>query len=195
MSLSAPERVTTLPPPAPPTSRRSPELLWALATIVAVSVPYVLLARDGPPAASGLLGHALGIAGFLLMLFAELGYSWRKRTSRGGPGPVRRWMQAHVYAGLVGPYLVLLHGAFRFHGVAAAALLLTGVVVLSGLVGRVAYASTPRVVRPDGAWARWNPLRRALSPWYLLHVPLALALFALALVHVAGALYYATLLR
>lgn len=37
--------------------------------------------------------------------------------------------------------------------------------------------------------------RRTLAVWWLLHVPLALAMFVLALVHVAGALYYATLLR
>ena len=37
--------------------------------------------------------------------------------------------------------------------------------------------------------------RRVLSVWWLLHVPLSLALWVLAAAHVAGTLYYATLSR
>lgn len=185
MASAAPERGYLTPPAAPhgSDSGAAPELVWALATIVVVSVPYALLARGGLPGASGLVGHALGVAGLLLLLFAEVGYSWRKRTSRSGPGSVQRWLQAHVYAGLVGPYLALLHSAFRFRGLAGVLTLLMGVVVLSGVVGRFAYTRAPR------------SRRRGLALWYLLHVPLALALLALAAVHAAAALYYATLLH
>ena len=37
--------------------------------------------------------------------------------------------------------------------------------------------------------------RRLLALWHAVHVPLGLAMFALALVHIGGAIYYATLLR
>jgi hypothetical protein len=37
--------------------------------------------------------------------------------------------------------------------------------------------------------------RRMLSLWHSVHIPLGMALFVAAIVHAAGALYYATLLR
>jgi cytochrome b561 len=176
------------------TARRPVELWAALGTIAIVSAVYLPVARAAPPAPSGLFGHALGIAGFLLMLFAETGYTWRKRVQREGRGPLRRWLQAHVFTGLVGPYLVLLHTSFRFQGLAGVAALLVGVVVASGLVGRFAFTAAPKHAPAPGEPPRTGP-RRALSLWYLFHVPLAAAMFVLALVHVAAALYYATLLR
>ena len=169
---------------------RPAELWAALGAIALATAAYLPFAREAPPPASGLFGHGLGIAGFLLMLFAETAYTWRKRVDREGRGPLRRWMQAHVFAGLVGPYLVLLHTAFEFRGLAGVTALLVAVVVASGIVGRFAFTSVPKTAdaRPRGP-------RRLLSFWYVLHVPLAAAMFVLALVHVAAALYYATLLR
>jgi hypothetical protein len=37
--------------------------------------------------------------------------------------------------------------------------------------------------------------RRLMALWHTLHVPLGLALFASAFVHIGAAIYYATLLR
>lgn len=161
------------------------ELGWAALTIGLSTVVYLLAARSGPPAPGGLVGHGLGVVGFLLMVLAETAYSWRKRPNRTGPGPAARWLQVHVFVGLVGPYLVLLHTAFRFRGLAGVLSLLTLVVVASGVAGRYWY-TTAAPVGPE------RP-RRAL--WYVLHVPLSAALFALALFHVAGVLYYASNLR
>ncbi|HEX2201890.1 MAG TPA: hypothetical protein VHG91_01260 [Longimicrobium sp.] len=174
-------------------ARRPTELWLALGTIAAVSAVYVPVARGGAPAPSGLLGHALGVAGFVLMLFAETGYTWRKNVRREGWGPMRHWLQAHVFAGLVGPYLVLLHTSFRFRGLAGVAALLLLVVVASGVVGRFAYTAVPK--RPLALGETATGARRALSVWYLLHVPVAAALFVLAVMHIAAAVYYATLLR
>ena len=67
-------------------------------------------------------------------------------------------------------------------------MLLTVVVVASGLTGRYLYTRVPRA--PEAA-AR----RRALATWHLVHLPLTWALFAAAIVHVVAALYYATLQR
>ncbi len=170
------------------TARRPVELWLALGVIALASAVYLPLAADGPPAPRGLVGHVLGITGLLLMVFAETAYTWRKKVTREGYGPLRHWMQAHVFAGLVGPYLVLLHTAFQFRGLAGVLALMVLVVVASGIVGRFAYTAVPR--RPDAPGAR-----RALALWWLLHVPVAAAMFVLAVVHVAGALYYASFLR
>jgi cytochrome b561 len=37
--------------------------------------------------------------------------------------------------------------------------------------------------------------RRMLSVWHTVHIPLGMALFILAFVHIGAALYYSTLLR
>jgi len=176
-------------PPTTTTRAWPAELMWAAATIAVATALYLVVAREGLPVASGLVGHGIGIAGFLLMLVAEVAYTWRKRPERSGPGPLRLWMQGHVYAGIVGPYLVLLHTAFEFRGLAGILTLVMLVVVASGIMGRFVYTAggAPRDDAPAA--------RRPLSVWYLLHVPLSAAMFALAVMHVAGALYYARLLR
>ncbi len=162
----------------------APELVWSALTAGVVTSGYLYAARSGLPQPGDLVGHGLGIAGFLLMAFAQVGYSWRKRPQCTGPGPAYRWLQLHAFTGLVGPYLVLLHSAFRFRGLAGVLSLLVLVVVLSGVAGKYWYTA--------GDAAAPNP-RRAL--WYLLHVPLSAAIAALAVFHVVGVLYYATGLR
>jgi hypothetical protein len=37
--------------------------------------------------------------------------------------------------------------------------------------------------------------RRMLSVWHTIHIPLGMALFVMAFVHIGAALYYSTLLR
>lgn len=170
------------------TARRPVELGAALAAIALATVVYLPLAADGRPAPRGFVGHVLGITGFLLMIFAQTAYTWRKKVTREGYGPLRHWMQGHVFAGLVGPYLVLLHSAFRFRGLAGVLALMVLVVVASGVAGRFVYTAIPRRLDAPGA-------RRGLAVWWLLHVPVAAAMFVLALMHVAGALYYASFLR
>ncbi len=158
---------------------------WWLAELAAAALamgvatePYLLAARNALPAPSGLFGHGLGIVGVLLMLGAQFGYSWRKRPSRFGPGPVSRWMQAHVFCGIVGPYFTFLHSAFRFRGLAGVLMLVVGVIVVSGMIGRYARS------------AAGQPAGERKSLWYLMHVPLSAALFVLAFAHVFGALWF-----
>lgn len=179
-------------PGTEPTRPPAPELWLALAAIAAATLAYLPLARGGPPAASGLVGHGLGIAGFAVMLFAGFGHSWRKRVARGAGLSMRRSLQAHVFAGTVGPYLVLLHTAFAFRGLAGVLTLLVAVVVASGFVGRFAYTAAPREAQPG---APGRTLRPGLALWYVFHAPLSMAMFALALVHIAAVLYYAVRLR
>ena len=74
----------------------------------------------GVPAAGGLVGHSLGIVGFVLMLMTETLYSLRKRAMRRPRGSMRAWLQVHIFTGIVGPYLVFLHSAWSFNGLAGA---------------------------------------------------------------------------
>jgi hypothetical protein len=48
-----------------------------------------------------------------------------------------------MVAGLLGPYLVILHSGFAFHGLAGALTLAMVLVVASGVVGRAAMSSMP----------------------------------------------------
>jgi hypothetical protein len=131
------------------TGRLPLELIFALLAIVAITVGYAYLARDGAPAPGSFAGHTLGVLGFVLMLCTEVLYSVRKRWPNFHLGPMRTWLQGHVFTGLVGPYLVLLHAAWRFNGLAGVLTLLTLVVVLSGLVGRYLYTAVPRTLEGD----------------------------------------------
>lgn len=125
--------------------RGSKELLLALVAITAISGLYgAVVIRMGVPAARGFLGHSLGILGFLLMLMTETLYSLRKRAVRRPWGTMRSWLQFHIFTGIVGPYLVVLHSAWTFQGLAGVATLLTIVVVVSGFLGRYIYTAVPR---------------------------------------------------
>jgi hypothetical protein len=197
------------------------------------------------------------------------------------------WLQFHIFTGIVGPYLVLLHTSWKFNGLAGVLMLLTGITVLSGFVGRYIYTALPRTAAGgitetqnlkelasnielqlskvlDQHWRlyplpprsitdpsksagairlifgrsiddrifrlQWTqyiarlPLearaiakrlqhlifqqaqiqrelttatvaRRLLALWHTIHIPIGMALFALAAVHIVAAIYYATLLR
>jgi hypothetical protein len=130
-------------------ARRPYELIFALVAIVAITIAYVALARNGLPRPSGLLGHGLGIVGFLMMLSTETLYSLRKHVRGFTFGRTSTWLGVHVFTGLVGPYLVLLHGAGKLNGLAGVLTLLTVVLVASGIVGRYLYTAVPRTL--DGA--------------------------------------------
>jgi cytochrome b561 len=179
--------------------RRAPELWYAAGAILAVTLGYgaAYLRADAYPSASGLVGHGIGIAGFILMLMTATLYSVRKLRTAARWGSLAAWLRFHMVTGLVGPYMVLLHTAMRFRGLAGLAMLLTAVVVVSGLIGRYLYTAIPRDGGDAGGGGarRLARRRRALALWHTLHVPLAWALFAAAFVHVVAALYYATLQR
>lgn len=266
------------------------ELWLAFIAILGISGVYLfaVISLGGIPPASELFGHSLGIAGFLLMLMTETLYTLRKRSRSARWGRLSLWLQFHIFTGLVGPYMVLLHTSWKFHGLAGMVTLMTLVVVGSGFVGRYIYTAIPRTAdgieleaeqiqreidsigtqikswleRIPGAGRPWtgqlltlsttveggsissllNPLedlayridfwllrrgldretrrqaallgelvhrrrrllrqrttlaqaRRLLALWHTLHVPLGLALFTAAFIHIGAAIYYATLLR
>lgn len=265
------------------------ELWWSLAAIVAITAVYLLAIRqlEEIPPASGLFGHGIGIVGFALMLATETLYSLRKRSRRARWGRPASWLRVHIFTGLVGPYMVLLHSSWQFNGLAGLVMLMTVVVVISGFVGRYIYTAVPRTAdgliletsdlhaqiaaadselrralagqpaasqalagqmspstaeaspamlvlgRPLLRWRQrrqWRRTLRQLDPairaqarrlealverrqalqrqaaslaaarrllgvWHSVHIPLGVALFTAAFVHILAALYYATLLH
>ncbi len=122
------------------------ELWWALGAIVTITAVYLLAMRllQGVPPASGLFGHGIGVLGFILMLATETLYSLRKRSRRARWGRPASWLRFHIFTGLVGPYMVLLHSSWKFNGLAGLVMLMTVIVVISGFIGRYIYTAVPR---------------------------------------------------
>jgi hypothetical protein len=129
------------------TQPQSDRELWsafAACTLVTLIYLLVTILWRAVPAASGLFGHGLGILGFIFMLMTETLYSLRKRTRDARWGRMSDWMQFHIFTGLVGPYMVLLHTSWKFHGLAGVLVLLMVIIVGSGFVGRYIYTAVPR---------------------------------------------------
>jgi len=270
--------------------RRSYELWSALAAILGSTLLYlwVVSRLSAVPPASDLFGHSLGIVGFLLMLMTETLYSLRKRSRAARWGRMSSWLRFHIFTGLVGPYLVVLHSSWKFNGLAGIVTAMMLAVVLSGIVGRYIYTAVPRTAdgvvvetaeleqqirvaeaelqrwlakRPEEeqrrieqlatlpdtsaggpllvlgrafldweyrlAWRRERRrmsalernharelerllrqrqslqrqvaslalARRMLARWHSIHIPIGVALFTAAFVHIVAAVYYATLLK
>jgi len=79
-------------------------------------------------------GHVLGIAG-AVMIFMTLIYPFRKRVlgKRGRQNPLHR----HIFYGLIGPSLVVIHSAHKLGSlIGLLAFVAMLVVVLSGITGR-----------------------------------------------------------
>ena len=122
------------------------ELIAALIAIVLITILYVALTWNGVPGPGSLVGHSLGIVGFLLMLATETLYTLRKHVCRLNYGPTSAWLQVHIFTGIVGPYLVLLHTAGKLNGLAGILTFLTVLIVLSGFFGGYIYTAAPRTL-------------------------------------------------
>lgn len=124
------------------------ELWLSFIAIVAITLLYsfVVISSGGVPAARELFGHSIGIIGFILMLMTETLYTLRKRSRSARWGRMQSWLQFHIFTGLVGPYMVLLHTSWKFNGLAGMVMLMTVVIVASGFLGRYIYTSVPRTV-------------------------------------------------
>lgn len=124
----------------------STELRISLAIALLVTILYLLIVPYGIPGSSSPLGYGFGIVGFVLMLGAEVLYTWRKQQKGSQFGKMRIWLQMHIVIGLIGPYLVLLHSAWRLNGLAGVAMLLTFLMVASGFLVSYIYPALPRNV-------------------------------------------------
>ncbi len=94
-----------------------------------------------PDFAGSLWGGVLGVSGATLMLFPLL-YLFIKRIPplrklATKHIPMRTWLTWHIYAGIFGPILVILHTGHKFESALGIALTgMTLVVVVSGFIGR-----------------------------------------------------------
>ncbi|MBI5303970.1 MAG: hypothetical protein HY868_17680 [Chloroflexi bacterium] len=147
------------------------ELWIALFACFILAIFYAIYAFLMTPSGGNPFGHFIGIVGMTLMLITETIYTIRKRIRWfSWLGPLRVWLSFHIFTGIVGPFLVLLHSAFMVGGLAGFAMLMTGIVVMSGFVGRYIYTAVPRTragieVSHDELTARANALQRELDAW------------------------------
>jgi hypothetical protein len=185
--------------------RNAKELWLALLMIVIITAMYagVIALTKHIPAAGEFYGHTLGVIGFILMLMTEILYSLRKRSRVAKWGKMSDWLQFHIFTGIVGPYMVLLHSSWKFNGLAGATMLLTVIIVISGFIGRYIFTRIPRTLEgieietPLGG-AQASALaqsRRLMALWHTIHIPIGMALFTAAFIHIIAALYYATFLH
>lgn len=95
---------------------------------------------------AGLLGQGFGFAGTFLMLLLLL-YTARKRSRKmARMGSTRKWLSFHIYCGIVGPLLIVLHSAFKVTGLVAVSFWAMVLVAASGFFGRYLYMQIPRTV-------------------------------------------------
>ena len=92
----------------------------------------------------GSRGLAYGIVGSSMMVLM-LVYTMRKRIP-----PLRRlgslsgWLDFHIFCGIIGPLLVVLHSSFKVGGLVALSFWSMVLVALSGFIGRYLYVQFPR---------------------------------------------------
>lgn len=95
----------------------------------------------------GLRGHGLGMIGTFLMLLLLL-YSLRKRTTLfRSAGSISKWLDVHIFMGISGPLLIILHSSFKLNGIVSISFWSMIAVALSGVLGRYIYAQIPRGIQ------------------------------------------------
>lgn len=98
---------------------------------------------------AGFRGHAFGFIGSAMMVLM-LAYSLRKRIKIfQNWGPLNRWLDVHIYLGIFGPLLIILHTAFKVQGLVAVSFWSMITVALSGVLGRYLYLQIPRNLRGE----------------------------------------------
>lgn len=126
-----------------------------VAAVLVTGLPYYLLPLSERPHSDmhtqlkpgGIWGHGLGIVGTAMILLLLL-YSLRKRGALGlRAGPLRRWLDIHILFGVMGPLLITLHTAMKFHGIVSISFFSMVAVALSGVFGRYVYMQIPRDAR------------------------------------------------
>ncbi len=97
---------------------------------------------------SGSVGHLLGWVGAGMIVVGVLLYSSRKRVPfLQGRGPMRTWLNVHIYLCLVGPVLVTLHTAIKLRGLGVYSYWSMMIVAASGIIGRWLYQQFPRTIK------------------------------------------------
>lgn len=126
--------------------KENSELTLSFVVILFLAAVYMVYEALSVPTGGHPFGHGLGILGTLLMIMTETLYSARKRLGFFKVGRVRHWLSFHIFTGIVGPTLVLMHSGLEFRGLAGLTMFLTVLVVASGFLGRYIYTAVPRTL-------------------------------------------------
>ncbi|NOY58146.1 MAG: hypothetical protein GXO75_04305 [Calditrichaeota bacterium] len=115
---------------------------WSYYTTPMLQRPHHEAYRIFKP--GGIRGHGYGIIGSAMMLVMLL-YSARKRIRKFPRlGSISKWLDMHIYFGIFGPLLVILHSTLKIHGLVAVSFYSMIAVALSGILGRYLYLQIPR---------------------------------------------------
>jgi Fe-S-cluster-containing dehydrogenase component len=134
--------------------RDIPARLWhifGVAAAIIVTFVTIWAARkytlDGHLAGTWLtIRWVTGIIG-LFGIAAVMAYPARKQIYRRRAGPLRYWMLAHVYLGLIAGILLLLHGGRDSGGLLTSLLMVSfDLVIVSGIFGIACYLVVPRIM-------------------------------------------------
>ncbi|MEW6410932.1 MAG: hypothetical protein AB1483_00505 [Candidatus Zixiibacteriota bacterium] len=95
---------------------------------------------------AGSTGVVLGIVGATMMLLM-LVYSLQKRLRLfGRRTPLRPFLDGHIFLGVIGPLMIIMHTSFKVQGLVAIAFWAMIAVALSGYFGRYLYQQIPRTI-------------------------------------------------
>jgi hypothetical protein len=134
--------MSAVPAPPPSLVTISPHVRKALMCVCTLGVACLVvgIARSGVYTAQSLLGYWMGVVGGSFMLVLLLyPLSKRARAMREFM-PVRYWFALHMFMGIFGPVLVIMHSTLRLNSFNAAVAFWSMVIVASsGLVGRFVY--------------------------------------------------------
>jgi hypothetical protein len=135
--ISRPSRVAARP--AEGKSRLAAPIVFAIVALVAILSLY------GPWKPGDDIGYWLGVSGGSLMLVLFL-YPLRKRLHRLSVlGPQRHWFRLHMFLGICGPALIILHSKFQLGSLNASVAFWSMVLVASsGIAGRYIYSHLHR---------------------------------------------------
>jgi hypothetical protein len=133
---------------------------WAMDMMVYFAITSLVLivwqiSRMGLFEAGDDTGYWLGVAGGVMMLLL-FSYPLRKHFAFARKwGRVKLWFVVHMFLGVGGPVLILLHSTFRVGSLnAAVALYSMLAVAISGVIGRFIYARVNRGLMGEQATLR-----------------------------------------
>lgn len=123
--------------------------LWRrvfIVLLIGTSASYVYYQSREFTHGGSSFGLAYGIAGTALILLLAF-FGIRKRWYRSTFGTLEQWMQSHIYLGVLVLVILLFHTGGRFNDkIAVTTLVLVIIVVASGIVGAILYATVPRML-------------------------------------------------